>query len=385
MDGSQVQNGLISAVGPEAPTQASNPAPPAPSTAQAAPAPSPVQQPQVRRQRIDDTPVPQPPPKEGDKPAFEWIDLDEPTGDTSIAPALAETGEAETPAETPTPAKPTYSPDLIARAQEHGFSEADLRDLGDEAAATLVFNKLDRQHAQAFRRGAAPQPQQTAQGQATPTVDTPAPATPTFDRAKLLEQFAPELVDMLEANFNSAMAATNEANQLKQTVAQMQAVEQQRQQEAFRVKMDAIFNDLGSEFAPLFGEGEITRLRRDSVEVANRNDAIQIGRGLQQVLAARGVNASEPSLVRAAAIALRELSGGPPATTQQQQADTEPKPARQTPDRNATGQFVARANAHSGTPYQTGDFAALENIREKTGAAGRAGTASDKDVRDSLL
>lgn len=283
-----------------------------------------------RVKRINDVPEPPPPPKAGEpevKTQFAELPDEGPANDKAAPEPKAEAPSADAPKE------PEFSPDLINFGKQLDFSEEEIKSFGTPEKAERHLQRVLR----AYQLGAQQQP--------------PPKKEPEAKKEELAE-FDPSVFDKEEYPAEArglakyAKETREENKQLKEQLSQVGGAvqelvqrEQNREREAIRRQMDAVFNDL-PEYTHVFGEGEGTRLKSDSAEMKERQRVGQQMTILQAGYAAAGIQS--PSLPELQKQAIRSLHGDGKA---QAKSPEEKKRDVSDRERDETGRFTTGARA----------------------------------------
>jgi hypothetical protein len=283
----------------------------------------------------------------------------------------------------PVPPAPTYSPALLARAKQSGFSQADIEQYGSEDLAEAALNAFDRKMGEMALRQQQPTQQPTQQPAQQPAAFQPAqppqqplqqptqrqtqqPSQPQVDQTiNFLDGISddvndPEMVKAL-GNFQEHYAATHQRvdkleADLKSVVSHL--VKQVQRAEA--ADFDGFIESLGDEWSDVYGKGRFTELSREGEHHQNRVKLAQAAHAIRQGYQLRGLDA--PDLRVLLDREHRALFGkrNSNQSSASQQASDQP--------RGVNGRFtpVSRPTGGNSNPAAVNqDRVAEENVRRK--------------------
>lgn len=168
---------------------------------------------------------------------------------------------------------PKLSADLVAKAKELGFNESDIEAFGDDGRLTRAIGIVATRLAAA--ESAAKTATETAEAETTET------AAKFELSADLADLYGPELVDAFNGLCDHFQGLVDG---LQGQVEGLQATADGQEQREFQTFFDGAVEDLGADYADVFGKGSVDKLDETSEHYQNRQslmdqmDVIESGR-----------------------------------------------------------------------------------------------------------
>ncbi len=253
----------------------------------------------------ESTPEPTPEPKPAEKPA------------AKVPPSVA--GASEPAA---------FSPELLARAREHGITASEAKEYGTPALLERAVAHMDRSLSQ--RR---PEPQRQPEPP-PPEESLELPDLPAQDGEV---EWDPKLQQWVQATRGAFDKLASENKQLKDHIAQTNQYLQRQEVERITQQWDGFFEKVPDEYKAAVGEGALADLENTAAGDL-RKDVLRTFLALQQNYQQTGQRA--PSFKTLADRALRAVAT--PAAV----SDSKPKPADDDARiRDAQGRFLSAPTA----------------------------------------
>lgn len=263
------------------------------------------------------------------------------------------------------PAADAMPEDLVAEAAAYGLDKAHFPNAQALRAAVTAFDKQVATWGRAAITGEG-QPGATSTGQqpATPPaaqakvteVISPPSKPSRFDFSKIVDNFDPELVNVLKS--------IDEFHEQQRTALEQrfQSVEEryrQADEAATEQRLDAFFDGLGEEYATIFGKGAGRALNPESAELKERGKVLEAADLLCAGYASRGQQPPSEDVLLKKALQLVHGDKADQLATKRITSQV----------RDRQGQFTARPTQQPPKPVG-GDTEAIRKIASKMKALG---------------
>jgi hypothetical protein len=282
------------------------------------------------------------PPSQGsveDTPSLEaQYAIPEDTETADVAEPAVE-GASEPTEELTTPPEPV-EPETLSREDfaQFGISREEASKLDKAGVLSTFLDSFDK--ALVTQTKASREASATAQPEPAKAAIPAQPATPPegfkgldLDPAVWTEEFVSQMKG-LDGHYRNEIAT------LKQTVAALLQEREQSRAEAFISNVDSWIDQLGEEYVPVFGKGNVRTIAKGSPEHAKRSELVQIMDILTDGLQRRGFPV--PSEKELFTRAVRQVAGDRAESIARKKVEAQ--------TRNTKGQFVARPSQREGKP-----------------------------------